>query len=479
VAAGPHLAAGAVGAILLESRPSMRFLFATLQHNESDFYARVGRNLRSRGHEVVHLTYSRRAAASLRRRGDEAYCLPDLMRDADPDGSWPDEEARIVARYPIASLRDVYWTDPPFRRGQDADRCAERTVRQFGAIESLFDRVRPEIVIPEVGNESIRTVSHLVGTEHGATTLFLMYTLFDDPLRLYAATMDAPIVPAEEVRPLSNAEEAELDDFIVRYRERNRPIREHRTLPLGGDRPRMAARHLAVKLLWDRDNVYLTPGSWLARDLRATARVPAARRLYADRLPERDFVYFPLQVADDYKLLRLRPHCADQEAIVERIAAALPASTELVVKEHPMSIGRNPLGMLRRIARRPNVHLVEPRMSTLELVERARGVVTISSTVGLEALMLDRPVMTVGRPFYAGYGVTLDLDGPAGVALRLPDLLSFAPDPERVRQLLHAAKRHCHPGAPVLVDGSDANAARLADTLRRAALGELGVSGAR
>ena len=143
-----------------------------------------------------------------------------------------------------------------------------------------------------------------------------------------------------------------------------------------------------------------------------------------------------------------------------------------------MSIGRNPVGMLRRIASRPNVHLVEPRTSTLELVERAAGVVTISSTVGLEALMLGRPVMTVGRPFYSGYGVTLDLDGPAEAGIRLADLLSFKPDRERARQLLHAAKRHCHPGAPVLVDGSDANAARLADTIDRAARGGLEIGGA-
>jgi hypothetical protein len=450
----------------------MRFLFATLQHIESDFYGRVGSNLERRGHDVAHLTYSRRAAVALRHKGGEAYCLPDLMTEVDHAGAWSEEEARIVDRYPIASLRDVYWTDPPFRRGAGADRCAERTVAQFVAIESLFDHLGPEIVVPEVGNESIRTISHLVGTARGATTLFLMYTLFDDPLRLYAGTMDAPIVAPEELRPLSGDEEAALDDFMARYRRRNLPIREHRRVPLGGDRPRTAARHFAVKALWDRDNVYLTPASWLARDLRARRRLPAARRLYAGELPQRKFVYFPLQVADDYKILRLRPHCADQEAIVEQLAESLPRDVDLVVKEHPMSIGRNPLGMLRRIAAAANVHLVDPHTSTLELIERAVGVVTISSTVGLEALMFGKPVLTLGRPFYSGYGVTLDSD-PVGIGERTADLFSFTPDRERIRRLLHASMRRCYPGAPVLVDSSDDNAERLASTLDRAARGRL------
>src|SRR6188474_1384608 len=99
-AAGPGPLRRAAGA-----RPlSMKFVFATLQHIESDFYGRVGRGLRSRGHEVSHLTFSRRSAATLRRQGDDAYCLPELMGDVAPRDSWEEEERRIVERYPIPDL---------------------------------------------------------------------------------------------------------------------------------------------------------------------------------------------------------------------------------------------------------------------------------------------------------------------------------------------------------------------------------------
>jgi hypothetical protein len=451
----------------------MRFLFATLQHVESDFYGRVGGNLRRHGHEVAHLTYSRRAALTLRREGHEAYCLPDLMRRTHAKDSWREEEAGIVARYPIADLRDVYWTDPPCRHGHDGERCAERTVEQFAAIESLFERLEPQIVVPEVGNESIRTIAHLVGTARGATTLFLMYTLFDDPLRLYAGTMDAPIVPLEEVRPLSEAEDAELDDFITRYKARDRPIRQYRTVPVNHHRVRAATRHLAVRALWDRDNVYLTPASWLARDLGAKARGRLARHLYSPRLPDGRFVYFPLQVTDDYKILRLRPHCVDQESLITGVLDALPADVDLVIKEHPMSIGRTSLGMLRRLAGNRRIRIADPYTSSLELIRRSAAVATISSTVGLEAMLYAKPVLTLGRPFYSGYGVTLDADGAAGISDLAPELLAFRPDRETARRFLHAAMRHCYPGAPVLVDPSDENALRLASTLDRAARGEL------
>ncbi|MFL5892585.1 MAG: hypothetical protein ACJ75I_07560 [Solirubrobacterales bacterium] len=450
----------------------MRFLFASLQHIESDFYGRVGRNLRHRGHDVAHLTYSRRAAMVLRRGGDEAYCLPDLMKETPPTQPWREEEARIVARHPIANLADVYGTDP-FCRRRDGAGCAEWTVRQLVAVEALFERLRPEVVIPEVGNESLRTVAHLVGSARGATTLFLMYTLFDDPLRLYAGTMDGPIVTPAELSALSASEEAELDDFITRYVARNRPIREYRTHAVGRERIRAAARHFAVRAMWDRDNVYLTPASWLARDLRAKARARLARRLYSDGPPEGSFVYFPLQVTDDYKILRLRPNCVDQESLIERLADSLPADVEVVIKEHPMTIGRTSLPMLRRLAEHRRIRVVDPYTSSLELIRRSAGVATISSTVGLEGLMLERPVLTLGRPFYSGYGATLDADGSEGIAELAPELPGFRPDRDLVRRFLAAAMRHCHPGAPVLVDSSDENAGRLAATLDRAA-GRLG-----
>ncbi len=448
----------------------MKFAFATLQHIESEFYGRVGRCLRRQGHEVSHLTYSRRSARELRRQGDEAHCLPDLMAAARPAGSWREEEERIVSRYRLSGLSDVYRTDLPRGLADDEASLRERTIRHFLAIESLFEQLAPDVVVPEVGNESIRTVSHLVAREMGARTLFLMYTIFDDGLRLYAETMDAPIVPESELRELTVEEETELDGFIARYTERDRPIREHRRVRVSVERLRLIGRHLAVRAIWDRDNPYLTPGAWLARDVRETARARRARGLYSPD-PGGRFVYFPLHVMDDYKIRRLRPETADQEAIVGQIAAALPSGVELVVKEHPMSVGRNPVAMLRRLASMPNAHLVDPHVSSLQLIRRSEGVATISSTVGLEALLYTKPVLTLGRPFYSGYGVTLDLDAPSELAAGVPRLLAFEPDRERTRRFLHAAMRSCRPGAPVLVDRSQENAELLARTLDDAARG--------
>lgn len=139
-----------------------------------------------------------------------------------------------------------------------------------------------------------------------------------------------------------------------------------------------------------------------------------------------------------------------------------------------MSIGRNRLSLLRRLARVENVRIVSPHESSHELIQRAAAIVVISSTVGLEALFYGRPVLTLGQPYYSGYGVTLDVDSFREIREAVPAVLAFQPDPERIQQFLHAAMRSCRPGKPMLVDApdlSEANVGALAETID-AAIGE-------
>lgn len=139
-----------------------------------------------------------------------------------------------------------------------------------------------------------------------------------------------------------------------------------------------------------------------------------------------------------------------------------------------MSLGRNSVRLLRRLRQRANVRLVGPYTNTHELIRRSEAVVVIGSTVGIEALLYDKPVLTLGVPYYAGFGVTLDVESFAELHEKVPELLRFRPDPERILQFLHLCMRHCHPGHPLLVDRSEENARTVADTLERAALAIVG-----
>ena len=440
----------------------VRFLFTTIQFVESIGWGRVGSELLARGHDVAHVTVSRRSAADLRKTGAVAEVLPDRLR-ALGELDLAREARRIEERYPITSLRSVYLSDPA-SRGQSEAWLVDRTVRHFIAFEQLFDEVSPEVLVPDVGSETMRTAAHLVALEREVTTLFVFLTIFPRPLRVYIDTPHAPLVAPEEVRPLEPAERAEVEDFIRAYIERDRPTLPHRRATITAAKMRDFARHVLVRTVAERDNEYLRPSRFVTNFAKQRARARLSGRL-CEELPGRPFVYFPLHVTDDFKVKRVIPHCVDQAYLIEMLADMLPQGIDLVLKEHPVSIGRNPVSFLRRLTRRENVHLVDPHASSHELIRRSRAVAVISSTVGLEALLHGRAVLTMGQPFYSGYGVTVDVDSFRELPQAIERVLNFEPDRERTLQVLHGMMRTTLEGKPAGVDPSPENAAALARSL--------------
>lgn len=455
----------------------MRFLFVTIQGFESAFYARVGDELTSLGHEVAHAAYSPRAA--------RVAGLGPSIRERLPIAGPVDlaaETNRIEKQYELPSIRSVYAADPACERRPD-EWCADWTVRQFLALESIFDDARPDCFVTEVGCETVRAAAQLVAGGRGVPTLYFLYTIFPRPLRIYVDDPYGPIVPVEDLRPLSAEEREEYERFRREFTARAEPIRERRRPRVTRRRVRRLAMYVRARLGADRGNEYLRPGRWLAEFLLEPARRLAARGVYRRPRPGRPFVYFPLHVAEDFKIKRLLPQYTHQAAVVEQVADALPPGYDLVLKEHPVSVGRNSIGSLRRLTRRPNVRLAPASTSSHDLIEAAEALVVIGSTTGFEALLYEKPVLTLGHPFYAGYGVTVDPDAAAELAEAIPRLLEFRPDAERIAQLMHAAMRHCLQGAPPMVDDSAENARALALSLSRtigSAVGEptmAGVSG--
>jgi Capsule polysaccharide biosynthesis protein len=445
----------------------MRVLFLTVQGFESDFYGRVGRELERHGHEVEQLTVSRRASELHRARGIRSRSLPEVAAEL-PDWEIEKERRRIELRYGLESVGELFHTDPAL-----ADKSEEwrvrRTIRDVLALEHVLDAFQPDVLVPEVGRETPRVAAHELARARGIPTLFLFYTIFPNPLRLYVDTMHAPIVAPESLRPLSEVERAQVHDFRRAFVARDEPIRPLRRHRLTSRRLRRFAGYVAVFVRERGESPYLRPGRWALEFAQGAVRARLVRSTYSRPAPDRPYVYFPLHDTEDYKIKRVIPQFADQAPVVERLAAALPAGCDLVLKEHPLSVGQNRLALLRRLSRPANVRLVPPETSSHDLIRAADAVAVISSTVGLEALLWEKPVLTFGRPFYSGFGVTVDIESLADLPNAVSEVMSFRPDPGRIESFLYAAMNACRPGAPVLVDDSDENARLLAASLDAAA----------
>lgn len=177
------------------------------------------------------------------------------------------------------------------------------------------------------------------------------------------------------------------------------------------------------------------------------------------RLPER-YVFLPFQDDRDTQVRLFSPWVGDMRqlfALGRRLVEE--CGLTVVVKEHPSSRERYP----ELHAQAHERLLFANGNATQELIQACEFVVTLNSTVGLESLLLNKPVLTLGQAFFNIPGLVAHADSAQellALARRFPD---WSLEPE-VRQgfLRYMAAEYC-------VQGSwrDADAAQLQRVARR------------
>jgi capsular polysaccharide export protein len=117
------------------------------------------------------------------------------------------------------------------------------------------------------------------------------------------------------------------------------------------------------------------------------------------------FLFVPLQVRGDTQIYAHGGWIGSIEGFIEEVARAaeqLPAGWRVVFREHPSDKRGNAEQLARLVGPRVSV---DNETDTFELVRRSQGVVTVNSSVGLQALLLGRPVLVLGRANYAVPGM--------------------------------------------------------------------------
>lgn len=101
---------------------------------------------------------------------------------------------------------------------------------------------------------------------------------------------------------------------------------------------------------------------------------------------------------------------ADSHVFRAMLAAAISENpdAEIWVKTHPDVVSGKKQGYLGSVPANERVHLLADDISPLFLVEQVDKVYVVTSQMGFEALLLHKPVVCFGMPWYAGWGLTDD-----------------------------------------------------------------------
>lgn len=122
--------------------------------------------------------------------------------------------------------------------------------------------------------------------------------------------------------------------------------------------------------------------------------------LYDTFDPQEDFVFFPLQYEPEVSLSLHAPFYSDQIYVIEQLAKSLPIHYKLYIKEHPAMVEFRPRSFYRRLKKIHNVKLINPAIRTFSILPHAKLIAVISGTIGWEALLLKKPVISFGNQYY-------------------------------------------------------------------------------
>lgn len=116
-----------------------------------------------------------------------------------------------------------------------------------------------------------------------------------------------------------------------------------------------------------------------------------------DQLKEIKYVYFPLHTEPEIALnLYARPY-TNQIEVIRNIAYNLPINYKLCIKEHPRSLGIRSLKYYKKILEIPNVIFANPKIKSRDIINYSDLVIVISGFSGFEAILKNKPVITLGN----------------------------------------------------------------------------------
>lgn len=113
--------------------------------------------------------------------------------------------------------------------------------------------------------------------------------------------------------------------------------------------------------------------------------------------PAAPYVLFGLHYQPESSIDVWAPFFSNQMWVIELLSRSIPPSHRLLVKIHKSDIASYSSAQLSRMRSFPGVELVRPFADTRGFIENADVIVSIQGTMGLEAALLGKPVISLGE----------------------------------------------------------------------------------
>jgi capsular polysaccharide export protein len=429
-----------------------RVLFVGLGETEVPAFARIALQLNDKNIQTKVVTWLPRLVEA----GVESLAFNRLTLDRE-------EAAAFLAPsgIPHPSMAADFDRDWYFAT---ASRKEHHVLRIAYSLKQAINEFEPTDIVSSVGGETTRMVADAYGRFVGIPLYY--FNAIPLPRRfVILPSMAAPFVPwgdnSSHPAPSGQREESQ---FSQGAKPPRKPEPSLATAALEG-----LVR--ATSFARGRDGLY--PPGWVVRTGVGKFRQSCFRRYpkVARGVVELRMststtnVLYPLHDERDFQVAVRERHAVPQEKFLLYVSSVLPSSYHLWIKPHPEFVAdHNPL-FWRDLAHRPNVSFLRPDVSFEDAIAESDIVMTLSSTLGFEALQRHVPVVCYGSPFYSGRGLTTDVRDIRDISAAITRSLDSVPSPSGIEDLKRLMMRMSWPGQFTPIDASQENLEDLANGL--------------
>ncbi|MGH8221522.1 MAG: hypothetical protein ACREQZ_00980 [Woeseiaceae bacterium] len=262
------------------------------------------------------------------------------------------------------------------------------------------------------------------------------------PIEMYMFASGHQTASIVNIRAVTNEDRAWAEEFIGSFKAKpSRPALKSAARTFT-DVLKMTPRHakLFVSLLKsstsDKGNDYsrytILRILWMYLRRRLNMMCFKAFPPYSS-VGERPFCLYALQTQPESSIDVVGSYFSDQIALITFISRSLPVSHELYVKIHPTDVDGKSLWFYRRIAKLPGVRLLNYDVDARDLMERSSIIFTLSGTIGYEAALIGKSVVTFARNYYNRMPTVHHCESPPRLPALVESLLNATP-PDNLRE---------------------------------------------
>lgn len=309
--------------------------------------------------------------------------------------------------------KEVYRADPRYVSKPNSLSWKDQ-YKIHKASQIIFNEFNFDLIFSGGAAYTIWTIPHLVALEKNLLAYKLMFYDYINPffkgVRVWFSTdpfWDIKVNNKFDFKWDKKASDKQIQDFRLSLQEHNFNLAET-AIKLREDFTPKKLKNILKNILklilkFDRLSLLRLKSSYFS----------SRNKKYYTNIEnlKNPFFFYPLNQPYDEQLLLRAPNFTDNINTIKLLLKNLPSNIDLVIKEHPVNPGMISSRQVKYfINSYKNIKFISPESHLRDVLKISNGMITVNSTSGLEALILNKNILVLGEGYYKSLNSTFTLD---------------------------------------------------------------------